>query len=129
MVDRLYGACNKSDFECFRNCHSIRSDYGTKNAPAELRELQGQLTAEDSPVETVVGSVSAADNGPPSLPPSPTSVPSDHPESDEWVLLQVDGMGSNCHVTLGSVPLIHTERLMGGLAHILKTDLAFGYMA
>ena len=129
MVDILYGACKNSDFEYVRNCRSIRTDYGTKNAPAEIRELPGQLKAEYSPVETVIGSVSAADGGPPSRPPSPKSETSDPPEGDEWVLFQVDGMGSNCHVTLGYAPVIHTERLMCGLAHILKTDLAFGYMA
>ena len=44
-------------------------------------------------------------------------------------MFQVDGMGANCHVTLGYVPLLHVERLICGLATLLKTDLAFGYMA
>lgn len=128
MVERLYGAFKKSVFEYVRNYRSVRSDYGTKHAPAEIRELQGQLQAEDKPAGTVVGSVSAADDRIPATPQSPRSGISDSSD-EEWVLFQVDGMGLNCHVTLGYVPLNNTERLMCGLAHIIKTELALGCMA
>lgn len=122
------GHAKKSDFEYFRNDRSIRPDYGTKHAPIEVRELPGQLNAEYNSAETVVGDISAADGRVPSTPESPTSGTSASSDED-WVLFQVGGIGLICHVILGYDPLIHTELLMCGLAHILNTDLVFGYMA